>query len=205
MCDADRLPPDLRRLLEELDATEARAAALAQGVSDAQLNWQPSNGRAWSIGQNLSHLARTNEIYAEAMSSALDRLGSNAPVRRGTLRLGFADRLLLRIVEPPVRLKFRAPAKAIPAEHRSGDEVLREFRSAHERIRTVVSRATGVECGLVSFPHPFFRLLSVKLSSCLAVIPAHNRRHLWQAHRVTESAGYPGAPAGLDHWDIVHS
>ena len=111
MSTADGLPPDLQRLLEELDATEAAAADLAGGVNEAQLNWQPDGGRAWSIAQNLNHLARTTAIYADAMSKALDRLGSHAPPRRGPLGLGFADRLLLRIVEPPVRLKFRAPRR----------------------------------------------------------------------------------------------
>ncbi len=186
------LPSDLAKLRDQLNAADVEAADLVHHTSETQLNWRPNNGRSWSIAQNLDHLARTNTIYAEAMSKALERLGSRAPLRRGPLKLTIAERLLLRVIEPPVRrLKFRTPATAAPAESWTGTELLSRLHAVHVEVHALLSRAADLDCGRIRFRHPFARLLTLNLRATLAVIPAHNRRHLWQAQQVKTAPGYP--------------
>jgi hypothetical protein len=74
-------PPDVARLIAELDATDAAAAQLVGAVSELQLQWQPEGGRRWSMAQNLAHLARANEVFAASMATALERLGAGVPLR----------------------------------------------------------------------------------------------------------------------------
>jgi hypothetical protein len=189
------LPSDLAKLIDQLNAADVEAADLVHRSSETQLNWRPNHGRSWSIAQNLDHLARTNKIYAEAMSKALERLGSRAPLRRGPLKLTITERLLLRIVEPPVRrLKFRTPATAAPAERWTGMELASSLRGAHAEVRVLATRAAELDCGRIRFRHPFARFLTLNMRATLAVIPAHNRRHLWQAQQVKTAPGYPALP-----------
>jgi hypothetical protein len=50
------------RLSFELIANDQAAQAVAAGLTDEQLNWQPAQG-SWSVGQCLEHLCITNEAY----------------------------------------------------------------------------------------------------------------------------------------------
>src|SRR6476646_1162397 len=58
------------RLSKELDAADARAATLLNGLGPAQLNWKP-NPRTWSVGQCLEHLCLSHEVYVVPMRDAL--------------------------------------------------------------------------------------------------------------------------------------
>src|SRR5438128_83375 len=62
---------DRGAILQQLESSEEAAARLIAGVSRAQMNWQPDQGRSWSIWQCLDHLARTNRIYCQSMLEAI--------------------------------------------------------------------------------------------------------------------------------------
>ena len=56
------------RFLEELAAIRRRTAALlAQVPGDEMFQWQPHEGRAWSVGQCLDHLNHMNRLYFGAI------------------------------------------------------------------------------------------------------------------------------------------
>ena len=57
------LHDDLVRLLAEVDAVEADARMLVEQLSFEQANWQPNDGKGWSIAQCLDHLAKINRLY----------------------------------------------------------------------------------------------------------------------------------------------
>jgi len=70
---------------------------------------------------------------------------------------------------------------------------MQDFVDSHAEAR----RASGImgEWTLIAFvcKSPFVLVLRFAVSAGLMIIPAHDRRHLWQAERVKESSGYPGA------------
>ena len=45
------LPGDLKQLADDLTKADADADALVQDLTDAQFNWQPDGGGAWSVAQ----------------------------------------------------------------------------------------------------------------------------------------------------------
>src|SRR5215212_7612087 len=53
------LPPDLQKLLDEINSADRDGVALAATSSEEQFFWQPDRGegrRGWSIAQCLDHL-----------------------------------------------------------------------------------------------------------------------------------------------------
>jgi hypothetical protein len=55
-------------------------------------------------------------------------------------------------------------------------------------VRTFLRRYGGIDLAGVRFPNPFIRGVRFSLATGLHVIPAHERRHLWQAWRVRQAA-----------------
>lgn len=181
------LPPDLAALWTQLEASESDAADLARGLSDEQFNWQPNSGERWSIAQCLDHLARINFLYAAAMREAIDAHGPVPPPRTGPLRLRRLAKMFVDSIEPPVRRRFKAPAKLVPAALLAIPEALAAFRQSHDPVRDLLHRAAAIDCNRVLYQNPFIALLKIRVSTGLLVIPAHDRRHLWQARQVKDS------------------
>src|SRR5262245_13808574 len=102
-------PPWRARLRAELDAADARATALANGLSVDQLNWRrhPSE---WSVGQCLDHLRAASEQYIPPITAAL----KDRPVAVvQEITPGWCARWFIRsYIEPSdVTKKARAPGK----------------------------------------------------------------------------------------------
>jgi hypothetical protein len=185
------LRPDLQRLLDEIDAVDRATAALLCRVSDEQFFWQPNEGRSWSIAQCLDHLAVTNALYGHAIAEAIQTARASGRHGGGAIKSSFFGRQFLKSMEPPVTRRFRAPGKVIPRTHKTRDEIVREFRQGHERLRAMIEAAAEIDVNRVRFRNPFLKLFSVRIGTGLRVGPAHDRRHIWQAENVTKAPGFP--------------
>jgi predicted double-glycine peptidase len=62
---------------------------------------------------------------------------------------------------------------------------------SHEPYREMVRIASGVDANRVTVRNPFVPLVRMKLSTVLLIMPAHDRRHLWQAAQVKTKPGFP--------------
>ena len=176
-----------------LIAAEKQATELLQEVSSSQANWQPNDGRSWSICQCLDHLAKINFIYAAALQKALS--SSSESYRRPTSSIapGFFGRWFLQQMEPPVRTRFKAPGKAVPTPQGNVAELLETFLKSHEPVRAVLEGAKFVDVNRLRFKNPFVGIVNFTVGTGLMVINAHDRRHLLQAELVKKAVGYPVA------------
>jgi hypothetical protein len=185
------LPPDLQRVLEGIDETDRAADTLAAGLSDAQMQWQPDGGTAWSVAQCLEHLATMNVVYGTPVRKAVDAARAAGWTRRGPSSPGFFGRKFIESMEPPVRRKMRSPSQARPGSGLPREEVLRRYHEANAAIRTLVHDAAGIDVNRATFQNPFLPLIKMKVATGLQVIAAHNRRHIWQAEQVRRRADFP--------------
>jgi hypothetical protein len=48
----------------------------------------------------------------------------------------------------------------------------------------MIEAAAEVDVNHVKGPNPFLKLIPMRVSTVLLLIPAHDRRHLWQAQNV---------------------
>lgn len=185
------LHADLQRLLDAMEAAEADARHLVQGLSDAQGNWRPNQGAGWSIAQCLDHLARINQLYVGHFLPAVDRARAEGRGRFTGLHPSWFGRKFVSMLEPPVKQKSTAPKSVVPASTIPLQDALRGYLASHEPYRRLLTAANDVNVNRVIVPNPFVRIVRMRAATALLVLPAHDRRHLWQARRVLAAPGFP--------------
>lgn len=188
------LPEDLQRLTDDMDAADAAAERLAASLTDAEFFWQPDGGTRWSVAQCLDHLAVANRMYGGAMEAAVAKARERGWTRRGPARPGFFGRKFAESMEPPVKRRSRTPGKIKPQAARTREDILTDYRAAHDAIRRVIQTAATLDVNRAAFANPFVPIIRVRVSTGLHVIAAHDRRHLWQAEQVVNAlrASDPG-------------
>lgn len=183
----------LSSILGDLEIAEREASEIIAQVSPAQAVWQPNHGRSWSIVQCLSHLARTNRIYAAAMYEAVSRANTQPQDASQPISPGFLSAWFIRSMEPPVRTRMKARSKVFPATQLQPPEVLADFIDSHKPVRSVAEASSSLDVNRIRFKNPFVPLLRFSVGTGLLVISAHDRRHLWQARQVTLAPGFPAS------------
>jgi hypothetical protein len=176
------------RLASELSANDQTARALAAGLTDEQLNWQPLPG-SWSVGQCLEHLCITNETYLKSISAALQDK-PNSPVEQITP--GWFGRWFIRnFVEPsPNTKRARAPQKIRP-QARVDLTVLDRFLSGNKSCRELIIRTRAKDVNRIRFWNPLAPGIRFTVGTGLEIIAKHEHRHLLQAERVRDSVNFP--------------
>jgi hypothetical protein len=174
-----------RRQLEEAIAS---AHALADALDEARMNARPDPVK-WSVAQNLDHLTITARRMMKTMESAVDELRAGNQRSTKPYSPGLTARTFLWVLEPPVRaLKVKAPAEFQAAAGRAAHLVRGEFFNAHEELlqRWEEFTAWDQNAALVVSPFDASGRVKYSLGLSLLIIPAHMRRHLWQAEQVLE-------------------
>jgi hypothetical protein len=184
------VPPDLKAILDDIEKSDQEARRIIAGLSEVQVNWQPRDA-AWSMAQCLDHLARANTVYAAALRAAVVDARAARKPRRGPIQPAWFSRFFIRTLEPPPKRKLRAPKKIVPASRIAAHEALGAFLGSQEEVRAVVREGAGLDLNRIRFHNPFIGFLRFTVGAGLLIIAAHNRRHIWQAEQVRQSAGFP--------------
>jgi hypothetical protein len=175
------------RITAELEGCDRRADSVAKGLTSAQLNWHAEG--AWGIGQCLDHLRLMNEVYLAAISATLDgsSRGEANEIRLG----GFSRWFIRKFIDPnPGGTRARAPKKIVPAAQAEGD-ALQAFLRSNVAARELVARAGDYDVNRIRFRNPFVPLLRFTVGEGLEIVVRHQGRHLLQAERVRQLAGFP--------------
>ncbi|HEU4698498.1 MAG TPA: DinB family protein [Gemmatimonadales bacterium] len=192
------LTGELRQRADELYAAERVVERLVAGLDDAAFNWRSRPSR-WSIAQCLTHLSLTARVYLPAIDDAIAVARAGGLVAPGPYRHGLVGTLLVRALEPPVRVRLRVPLPAIaPASEAPLDEARAIYEATHDELRQRLAAADGLDLGRARLRSPLSRYVTLSLGQAFAVLTAHERRHLWQAERVRAEAGFPGRTSGPD-------
>ena len=187
----DTLHPQLSALQREIVRATARATRLVESMDDAAFEKRPAEGD-WSPAECLVHLNLTTKAFLPPIDAALSD-AVRGPVDAGKrYRKDLAGWLLGWVMEPPVRMKVKAPSAFIPKTWSTRGEVLREFEALQAELARRVAAANGCDIGRVRVRSPFSTRMSYNLLAGFGTILSHERRHLWQAER---AAGFDGAGA----------
>ena len=177
------LPEELRQLLLQIDDCERGAEAIVAGMSDESVNARPAPGTGWSVAQCLHHLAVINEFYLRGCLAVV-QVAAHEGRRFDGLRPTLFGRRFVESMEPPVRTRIKARPVAEPAPTMPRDQLVPLFKASHDGYRQLVIASAATDINRVIMPNPFFRVIRMRLSTILLIIPAHDRRHLWQAENV---------------------
>jgi hypothetical protein len=184
------LNSEIERILYQLKVVREDAKGLVAGLSEAQFNWSPDAGQ-WSVGQCLEHLNLTARqslpLFEEAIEKGLEQgIRSNGPYAYGDL-----SRVFLRVVEPPVRMRVKAPQGFRPASTLVPEKVMAEFDESHELAESLAKRANGLDLARIKARSAFSKLVKYNLGMAFWILAAHDRRHIWQARQLLADKGFP--------------
>ncbi len=173
---------DIRR---QLETVKQDAQLLFADLTEAQL-WQAPPKGGWSVGECVAHLNVTGKLYADRLEHAIAEARAKGRLSFGPFRYGMLGGFFVRLQEPPVKRKLRAPKVFAPIAPPNKD-VVTIFFVLQEELLHLSERAEGLDLARVTVTSPVTRLLRLSLLEAFGVVLAHQRRHLQQAARVKES------------------
>lgn len=196
--------------LAELGDTRARTLALAEGLTQAELDREPARG-GWSAGEVLDHVLLAERTNRQQIDSLVGLARSG---RRPELRLSFSDvnvsvaflpRAVLPLLEAPLTLMnafvpdclrtyltrnrlvpFRNPDQAEPRRRRDGAQLRRELRDSLRETEAVFRNNPDLDYGGMFVQHPLLGRYDVP--GLLRFMSAHEQRHQTQLSAVISGA-----------------
>ena len=182
-------PPDIQSLQDQLDAAEQDAQNLISGLNEELGAWR-ANENSWSVAECFDHLATGNRIYLSAMQEAALQARRQGRQRRSPAKPGLIGRWFVGYLEPPVKAPFKtkAPRSIRPRKGPALADAFDQFIESHHQMRSFLNSNADLDLAKIRFVNPFIRGVRFSLATGLHVIPAHERRHLWQAWRVRKAA-----------------
>lgn len=174
----------------ELAVNRETALALLDGLSDAQLAWRPSDPQ-WCLGEICSHLATITRVYLPALDDAIRRGHADAAYSDRPFQGNVVSRILVWSMEPPVRMRMRTPALLRPLRDVAPEASRQQYRAAQSAFELRLERAAGLDLAHIGVQLPTVKRVRLSLGTVLALLMAHERRHLWQATVVRKSPAFP--------------
>jgi len=186
----------LDQLTADVEGFPAAVRALVDPLSAAQRLWRPGPER-WSVADCFEHLLVTADQYHPRIRRALEEAARKRPPeasaayrrRPGTTLVG---RMLLAGVREKVGRPLPAPKVFAPPSI-ADPEAPEHFIARQEELLALLRDARGQDLHRTRLSTPVSRWLRLSVADALRVIVRHQRRHLGQARRVTEAAGFPAA------------
>jgi hypothetical protein len=189
------LDAELGMLVTEIDANLSHADTITHGLTDAQFNWRPEAGR-WSIAECVSHLIIVDGGDIAPLRAAIEKGRAQNRTGEGPYEYGLLARKFVSSQDLPVKKKFKAPKYYLPPPASELEKTMAEYRRVAGEIRALTISANGLHLGKVKAQFPQLpgvlrALIKMPLGARLALMVAHDRRHLWQAEQVRQHAGFP--------------
>lgn len=185
------LAPEVDEFRKQFEQVAVDADRLIAPLSDRQFAWNPAPG-SWSVAQCLEHLNTVARNYLPVLDEGIAdaiRRGLYAP---GPYTYNWIGRLLVYVNEPARRFRAKAPKQFLPAPDRPRHEIVAAFRAYQVQYVDRLRQASGLDLGRARVASPVAHWLRMPLGSAFALMVTHERRHLAQARRVTETPGFPG-------------
>ncbi len=186
------LVKDLEDYRQQIEAINEDARDLLAGLSEAQVNWRPTAAH-WSIAECLDHLTVTNRELMERTEAAMNDARARGLTGRGPFRYGIIGNMIVRSMEPPAKMKFKAPTIFKPRPDQSLEAVARDFFAMQDELLRLIVGANGINLARVKVTSPVTKLIKLSLGQTFGLIATHNRRHLWQAREVKNNETFPAA------------
>ena len=173
---------ELEDYARQIDSVNAEARALVEAHTAAELT-RPAPGGGWSVAECLDHVAVTAEKYIPVMRQALETGRAEGITGDGPFQYGFLARTFLWILEPPVRMRVKAPGAFTPRSQPEITAALCAFETQHGELQKLLLLADGLDLAAIRVVSPANEKMKFPVGAAIGILTAHARRHLWQARR----------------------
>ena len=184
------LAPEIDEFRQQFERLAAEADALVTPLTEEQFTWQPAPG-SWSIAECIEHLNITARTYLPRLDEGIADATRHGLYGEGPFTHDLIGRFFVRTMEPPARFRVKAPTMFLPAPRRARSEIMAAFRAYQVQFVDRLRQASGLDLRRAKVQSPTISWIRMSLNSGFALMAAHERRHLWQARRVTQAAGFP--------------
>lgn len=184
------LAPEIDGFRRQFEQISAEADALVTPLGDDQFTWKPGPN-SWSVGECLEHMNATARSYLPAIDEGIADAIRNGAYAEGPFHYNLIGRVLSRVMEPPARLRMRAAADKQPGPQRPKRETLAGFRAYQVQYVDRLRQANGIDLSRARVRSPLVNWIRIPLGSAFAAMAAHERRHLWQARKITQMERFP--------------
>jgi hypothetical protein len=95
------------------------------------------------------------------------------------------------VAQPGSWIRVKAQRAFEPAPGRTRQEIMAAFRAYQVQYVDRLRQANGIDLSRSCVRSPLASWIRIPLGSAFASMAAHERRHLWQARRITTIDGFP--------------
>lgn len=180
---------DLPAVINAVNNVASETRSTFGQLTPPQLNWKPSPER-WSVAQCFDHLLTSNKGYFPVIDNVLAgykrTFWQSMPVLPGLM-----GKLLVKSMDPASTRKVKAPKRFQPTQSDISGSVINDFVDQQKQIVDKMKATEHLDLEKIVITSPVAGAVIYSLMDAYRLIVVHEQRHLQQAKRVTQEAGFP--------------
>lgn len=177
------------KIISELKAIRDEIEKKFGDLTSEQINWKSSD-ESWSIGQCFEHLIKTNELFYVELDKIAAATRKQSLLESYSPLSGFFGNLLINSLKKDAR-KFKVPTQKIAPPSDIDPNIVEVFQAHQSELIGKITAIQNEDWSKIKVTSPFLKIATYKLSDGIQIIIEHEKRHIRQAKRVTQSAGFP--------------
>jgi len=179
----------IQECIEKTHSNIEIATKAFSSLSLQQLNWK-IHPDSWSIGECLSHLINSNNLYLNNIQLILNSHPSEIE-REFPYKQSFFGKMITKTVDP-VNVKKSKTFKALfPDSSDINKSIIDDYVKSSETLIALAEKMRRIDLKKIKLSSPVNFLIRLNLGDPLIIIPKHDERHLNQADSVKYNKYYP--------------
>lgn len=171
--------------IEAFQQNKQKALILTRATSGMDFNKKPDSD-TWSLGQILDHLNFVDGLYINLLNEKLSESNYHLPVGGEPFKHRLWVRLACAFFEPPYKIKLNVPGDNQPASDVERETTINQFEDHNEALIKCAEEGRRYNLGAIKIVSPLSDKIKLSTSEAFSFLATHQRRHLWQAHKVLE-------------------
>ena len=166
-----------------------RAVQTFSLLSEEQLIWK-INPDSWSIGECISHLINSNELYLKKFRSIIN-LKTSLLEKDYPYSQSFAGKLITKRVVSANLKKSKTFKAFFPDLSNIKKDIIDNYIKSAEEFISLAGKMKNHDLRKIKLSSPVNFFIRMNLGDPLIFIPKHDERHLNQAERVKNHKQFP--------------
>lgn len=160
---------------------------LLEGVYENVFLRVPKHG-GWCIGEVISHVNKTTDLYLSQMEPPFDKKGDDLPKGESEYLIPWILRAFVKAVSPEFNLRLGTFSVFYPQKKAdlNREALLFHFNENMNRFVSIAEQAEKEHINLdkIIVGNPIVKILKMPVSVCLIIHERHTQRHIEQIKRL---------------------